>query len=125
MSAYLDTHVALWLYAGETARISRRAATVMNAETLLASPIVLLELQYLREIGRIAATPHAVVAELKRRMGLAVQSRPLEAVAEQALELDWTRDAFDRLIVAQAALDGAPLVTADRTIRKYYPKAVW
>jgi len=125
MSAYLDTHVALWLYAGETARISRRAAAVMNAETLLASPIVLLELQYLREIGRLAAAPHAVVAELKRRMGLAVQSRPLEAVAEQALELDWTRDAFDRLIVAQAALDGAPLVTADRTIRKHYPKAVW
>jgi hypothetical protein len=27
--------------------------------------------------------------------------------------------------VAQAALDGAALVTTDRTIRKHYPKAVW
>jgi PIN domain nuclease of toxin-antitoxin system len=125
MSAYLDTHVALWLYAGETGRISKRAATLINRESMLASPIVLLELEYLREVGRLAATPQAVVAELKRRVGLAIQNRPLEAVAEQALDLGWTRDVFDRLIVAQAALDGAPLVTIDRTIRKHYPKAVW
>ena len=46
MSAYLDTHVTLWLYAGETARISKRAANLINGEALLASPIVLLELQY-------------------------------------------------------------------------------
>jgi PIN domain nuclease of toxin-antitoxin system len=125
MSAYLDTHVTLWLYAGETTRISKRAAALINREALLASPIVLLELQYLREIGRLAATPHAVVAELKRRMGLAVQNRPLDAIVEQAQDLDWTRDVFDRLIVAQAALDGAALVTTDRAIRKHYPKAVW
>ena len=125
MSAYLDTHVALWLYAGETGRISKRAATLINRESMLASPIVLLELEYLREVGRVAATPQAVIAELKRRVGLAIPNRSLEAVAEQALDLNWTRDVFDRLIVAQAALDGAALVTTDRTIRKHYPKAVW
>jgi PIN domain nuclease of toxin-antitoxin system len=125
MSAHLDTNVALWLYAGETGRISKRAATVINRESVLASPIVLLELEYLREVGRLAATPQAIVAELKRRVGLAIQNRSFEAVAEQALDLDWTRDVFDRLIVAQAALDGAALVTTDRTIRKHYPKAVW
>ena len=125
MSAYLDTHVTLWLYAGETARISKRAADLINAEALLASPIVLLELQYLREIGRLSATPHAVVSELKRRVGLEIQNRPLEAIVEQAQDLDWTRDVFDRLIVAQAALDAAALVTTDRTIRKHYPQAVW
>jgi PIN domain nuclease of toxin-antitoxin system len=125
MSAYLDTHVTLWLYAGETARISKRAADLINGEALLASPIVLLELQYLREIGRLTATPHAVVAELKRRVGLEIQNRPLEAIVEQAQDLDWTRDVFDRLIVAQAALDAAVLVTTDQTIRTHYPKAVW
>jgi PIN domain nuclease of toxin-antitoxin system len=125
MSAYLDTHVTLWLYVGETARISKRAAALINREALLASPGVLLELQYLREIGRLAATPHAVIAELKRRIGLAIQNRPLEAIVEQAQDLEWTRDVFDRLIVAQATLDGAALVTTDRTIRKHYPRAVW
>jgi len=125
MSAHLDTHIAVWLYAGETERISKRAALVINTEPLVASPIVMLELQYLHEIGRLTVAPRAVVAELKRRIGLAIQSRSLEAVAEQAMDLDWTRDLFDRLIVAQAALDAAPLVTFDRNIRKHYPKAVW
>ena len=125
MSAYLDTHVTLWLYAGETARISKRAADLINGEALLASPIVLLELQYLREIGRLAATPRAVVAELKRRVGPEIQNRPVDAIVEQAQDIHWTRDVFDRLIVAQAALDAAALVTTDRTIRKHYPKAVW
>ena len=125
MSAYLDTHVTLWLYAGETARISKRAADVINGEALLASPIVLLEMHYLREIGRLTATPRAIAAELKRRVGLEIQNRPLEELVEQAQDLDWTRDVFGRLIVAQAALDAAALVTADRTIRTHYLKAVW
>ena len=125
MSAYLDTHVALWLYAGETARISARAAALINSEALAVSPVVLLELGYLREIGRITATPGAIAGDLKRRIGLEVRGKALELLIEQALELDWTRDVFDRLIVAQAALDGATLVTTDRTIRKHYAKAVW
>lgn len=125
MSAYLDTHVAVWLYAGETERISRPAAAVINTEALLASPMILLELQYLSEIGRLAATPHAVVADLKRQIGLSIMNRPLEEIAEEALTLSWTRDVFDRMIVAQAALDGAALISTDRLIRKHYPKAVW
>jgi len=36
---------------------------VINRESMLASPIVLLELEYLREVGRLAATPQAIVAE--------------------------------------------------------------
>ena len=46
-------------------------------------------------------------------------------VTEHCLDLSWTRDAFDRLIVAQAALDRAKLITRDRLILKHYPKAVW
>ncbi len=38
----------------------------------------------------------------------------------------WAREPFDRLIVAQAKVNGfAPLITADATIRKQYPRAVW
>ena len=66
MSAHLDTHIAVWLYAGETDRISKRAALVINAEPLVASSIVVLELQYLHEIGRLTVAPRAIVAELNR-----------------------------------------------------------
>lgn len=125
MSVYLDTHVAVWLYSGQTERLSKRAANLINRERVGVSPVVLLELQYLREIGRINAAPHAMIADLKQRLGLAVEDRSLESVTERALGLTWTRDVFDRLIVAQAALDNAELVTSDRLIRNHYPKAVW
>ena len=125
MSVYLDTHIALWLYSGQTERISERAAALINQQQVGVSPVVLLELQYLREIGRVAAAPRAILGDLKRRLGLAVEDRSMETVTERALDLSWTRDAFDRLIVAQAALDGTELVTTDRLILKHYPRAVW
>ena len=125
MSAYLDTHVVLWLYAGETQRLSKRAADTVNRESLAISPLVLLEMQYLREIGRITVAPNIVTTDLGRRLGLAVEDRPSAALVEQCMDLSWTRDVFDRLIVAQAALDNAWLITRDRLILKHYPKAVW
>lgn len=125
MSAYLDTHVALWLYAGETQRLSKRAADTVNRESLAISPLVLMELQYLREIGRITVTPKAVATDLGQRLGLTVEDRSTAALIHHCMDFSWTRDAFDRLIVAQAALDDAWLITRDRLILKHYPKAVW
>ena len=125
MSVYLDTHITLWLYSGQTERLSKRATNLLNREQVGVSPVVLLELQYLREIARITAAPLAIIMDLKQRLGLAVEDRSMETVMKRALELAWTRDVFDRLIVAQAALDNAELITADRIIRKHYSKTVW
>ena len=125
MSVYLDTHVTVWLYSGQTERLSKRAANLINRERVGVSPVVLLELQYLREIGRVTAAPQTIIMDLKQRLGLAIEDRSLETVMERALGIAWTRDVFDRLIVAQATLDDAELVTSDRLIRKHYPKAVW
>lgn len=125
MTAYLDTHVALWLFAGDTDRLSTRAAGAINRESLAICPIVLLEIQYLYEIGRITTRPGAIAADLKRRMGLEVEDRSMAQVMEHCLDLSWMRDAFDRLIVAHAALDRAVLITRDRLILEHYPKALW
>lgn len=42
-----------------------------------------------------------------------------------ALKESWTRDPFDRLIVANAKAAGAPLITKDERIRKHYRRAIW
>jgi len=42
-----------------------------------------------------------------------------------ASEFAWTRDSFDRLIVAHAALDNDLLLTKDQTMRDNYPLARW
>jgi PIN domain nuclease of toxin-antitoxin system len=44
--------------------------------------------------------------------------------ASIALDEKWTRDPFDRLIVANAK-GFAWLISADEAIRKHYPRAVW
>ena len=37
----------------------------------------------------------------------------------------WTRDPFDRIIVAQAALRRTSLITKDAVIRADYNRALW
>jgi PIN domain nuclease of toxin-antitoxin system len=59
-------------------------------------------------------------------VGLArLSDEPFGAVAAGAIEQRWTRDPFDRLIVAQAELAGAELVTKDQSIRTHYRGARW
>ena len=41
------------------------------------------------------------------------------------MPLSWTRDPFDRLLVATALLHQAPLVTCDTRIQENFPGAVW
>lgn len=122
---YLDTHVVAWLFADTQDRLSKRAAALIAKEGLYISPIVILELQYLYETGRTAENGERVVQDLARRVGLQVCDRPFAAVVGVAVRHTWTRDPFDRIIVAQAELQRNRLLTKDQTIRKHYRHAVW
>ena len=53
MSIYLDSHVVVWLSAGQVNKLSAIAKTQIDENDLLISPMVLLELKFLHEIGRI------------------------------------------------------------------------
>lgn len=123
---YLDTHILVWLYQDGAARLTPQGVrAIETAEQLLISPIVELELTYLHEISRINCPAAAILDSLRRDLGLATCPHPFAAVVGAALTLDWTRDPFDRLIVAHAAHRSAPLLTADQHIAKHYPAAVW
>lgn len=126
MPLYLDTHVLAWLYQDGAARLTARGAEAIEAaDRLLYSPIVELELAYLQEIGRIARAPAAILDSLRRDLGLESCKLPFASVVGVALDLAWTRDPFDRLIVAQAAHGQAALLTADRSILDHYQQAFW
>ncbi len=122
---YLDTHAMAWLYAGQAERLPTTARKAVNENRVLISPMVLVELQYLIEIGRFTDPVEQVVEILGRDLGLKVCDLPFPQVARRALDLSWTRDPFDRLIVSQASLREAPLVTKDREIHQHYPGAMW
>ena len=87
--------------------------------------ITALELQYLRQTGRLTADAAAMVDSLAESIGLRVDDEAFLRVVREGLGPSWPRDPFDRLIVAQAALRAAVLLTKDRTIRRHYPRAVW
>jgi PIN domain nuclease of toxin-antitoxin system len=122
---YLDTHVVGWMFAGRIDLIPAEVQTLLDERELLISPAVELELQYLYEIQRTAEQGKVVVEALAREVGLKVCDLPFPKVVEVALEQSWTRDPFDRLIVSQAILRGAPLITKDELIRQKYEQAVW
>jgi PIN domain nuclease of toxin-antitoxin system len=126
VSVYLDTHVAVWLHDGLVERSSAAARREIEANDLLISPMVLLELQYLRERKRIRAEARELFAYLNATFGIGLCTFPFSAVALEALSTSWTADPFDRIIVAQAmANHGATLISADAQIRRNYDRAVW
>lgn len=123
---YLDTHVVAWLYAYGGKGVPEKVSQRIEAEfDLRISPMVRLELQYLYEIGRTHAPPMPVLDALHTMIGLKICPASFPAIVLGAERQHWTRDPFDRIIVAQAAMNEATLVTKDGTIRRHYPRAVW
>ncbi len=122
---YLDTHAVVWLYAGELSLFPQKVLHLIEKADIKISPVIQLELQYLLEIERIKVKPEKIIASLRDSIGLKICGLEFNKVILEAIKQDWTRDPFDRLIVAQANLVGAPLVTKDQSILKQYKKAVW
>jgi len=113
------------LYAGLVEKISQAVKDLINDNEVYISPIVRLELQYLYEIQRVAEDANTIVADLSNRIGLKVCERDFNAIVSQALTFSWTRDSFDRMIVANAGLKGDILISKDQNILGNYPQARW
>ena len=125
-TVYLDTHVVVWLFAGEVHKLSPRAIERIETGDLLISPMVLLELEYLREIGRITYPHETIIGSLSKSIDLNVCDLLFVDVTREAIRHTWTRDPFDRMIVAQAALQKSSiLLSRDRNIRQHYLRAEW
>lgn len=122
---YADTHVVAWLYAGRVDLVPPRARALIEDHALLVSPMVALELEYLFETGRTATPARVVLQALGQDIGLRLCDLPFADVTEAAIRQSWTRDPFDRVIVAQAAVRRSPLITRDTNIRTHYGRALW
>jgi len=122
---YLDTHIAIWLYAGLTDKFTQKTRNIIDENDLFISQIVRLELQYLYEIGRITDSPGQIIKRLAGLINLKVSKHNFEEIIIEAIKISWTRDVFDRIIVAETKTQDCHLVTADEKIIKHYKKAVW
>jgi PIN domain nuclease of toxin-antitoxin system len=122
---HLDTHVVVWLYAGEIDRLPKPVRASMEANGLCISPAVVLELRYLREVGKITADAPMMLQTLSASIGLTVADTSFIEVVMAALPEACTRDPFDRLIVANAKVEQARLLSKDESIRRHYADAFW
>ncbi len=113
---HLDTHAVIWLAAGELLRFSPFVPPLLQQASPVISPIVLLELDYLHEVGKLKVPGRDIVNDLAGKIGLALDAGSFTAIVQAAADLTWTRDPFDRLIAATARAAGAPLLTKDATI---------
>lgn len=123
--SFLDTHLVVWLYAGEIDRLSQKVKKCLEEAALLISPMVLLEIDFLHEIKRISVKSRTILQKLAEDMGLQVGGEAFSEIVGVAGNLTWTRDPFDRLIVAQAQVRGVPLLTKDRTLHRHYHQCIW
>lgn len=122
---HLDTHIVCWLYEGRTDLLTPAALSAIEAGLLQVSPMVQLELTYLHEIGRINRGGSSVLDALEKDIGLSVADISFAQVTKAAELLIWTRDPFDRMIVAHCMMANAELVSKDQLIRKHFSKVVW
>ena len=121
----LDTHAVVWIIGGQTEKIGQEARALIAQAELILSPAVTLELQFLYEVGRVNAPASDAVRTLQLALNVRVATDTFDSVVSAALAETWTRDPFDRLIVAHARMLGAPLLSRDRRIADAYSNTRW
>jgi len=118
----LDTQVWLWMLAAPE-RLSEpsRALVVSTDNELLLSAASAWEIAIKYALGklRLPETPGDLIPRLMTRTGIT----PLPVQHRHALHVATLpprhRDPFDRLLVAQAQLEGLPILTADKNLALY------
>jgi PIN domain nuclease of toxin-antitoxin system len=123
----LDTHVLAWWFADDR-RLggSARAFIAHPATQVMVSAASAWEMAIKHEAGR---WPEAV-RMLDRWEALLAEARfealPISAAhGRRAAALAWShRDPFDRMLAAQAQLEGAQIVTSDPALLAFLPDGV-
>ncbi|MDX2022927.1 MAG: PIN domain-containing protein [Deltaproteobacteria bacterium] len=115
----MDTNALIWLLAGH----KRASKLPKNEKRFYVSPVSLLELTFLNELGRIRFSRGTL--DIQNHPRLAVDDPSSVELFAQAQNVAWTRDPFDRLITAHAALRRWKLATGDaHMLTQLDPKAV-
>lgn len=119
----VDTHVVAWM-AFEPSRISKNARAAIdearqNGGGLAISGITLWELSTHAGRGRIRldVSVESFISEVETRFTvLPITGRA--CVRALGLPIAYPKDPADRIIAATALVEGLPLLTADREIRR-------
>lgn len=121
MKLLLDTHLLIWA-ANEPEKLSSKAVTLLTnpAHELFFSAVSMWEIAIKNGLGR---ADFRVNARLLKRGLLDNDYSELPLTSAHAVFVEnlplLHRDPFDRILIAQATVEGFTLLTADATVAKY------
>ncbi len=118
----LDTHFLIWLVLGSS-RL-KEFPWLDKYRPWSVSPISLLEVQYLAEVGRIEIENPEFTETLLNDPRFLVDEIPLLSLIRHAMPIEWTRDPFDRLLAAHSAARRTPFCTVDQTVLENHSPVV-
>jgi PIN domain nuclease of toxin-antitoxin system len=114
----LDTQFLLWLTT--RTRQARKYKWVDRYMPWGVSPISLLEIDFLFEIGDTGFSGSRFAELLSEDERFVIDDISLTSVIAHAHDLGWTRDPFDRLLVAHSSARRVPFCTTDGTILEHH-----
>jgi PIN domain nuclease of toxin-antitoxin system len=119
----LDTHVVLWWLAGDSVSEEAERQLADPTNRVLLSAAVVWEVAIKRSLGKLAAP--ADLVPVLTEAGAAATPITLEHAAAVEHLPPHHRDPFDRLLIAQAKVERAAIVSADPVLRAYDVPVVW
>ncbi len=128
MKVLLDTHALLWWLADDR-RLSRRARKIIAdpGSTVLVSGASGWEMATKLRLGKLSDPDRAVprLPAILLERGFVELPVTVAHGVEAGLLPVHHRDPFDRMLVAQSRLEGAPLVTNDPAFEDSGIRIVW
>jgi PIN domain nuclease of toxin-antitoxin system len=125
----LDTHAFIW-FCSSPERLSERARSTIVSGTnqILLSVVTAWEIAIKYRLGRVPELPAPPESFIPGRMEQH-SLEPLLIVMEHAFRVAHLppvhRDPFDRLLIAQAQIEGLPVVTSDPNFARYDVEVIW
>ena len=118
MNLLLDTHVLLWWLNDEPKLSKKSKAAIAEGKNLVfVSAVVVWEIRIKEALGKL---------EIPRNFRSVLESQPFEMLdmtvehAHAVKDLPvHHRDPFDRMLIAQAKVEGFTLLTHDARLKKY------
>ncbi|ESY66534.1 MULTISPECIES: type II toxin-antitoxin system VapC family toxin [Mesorhizobium] len=113
----VDTHILLWVLNADSRLSDHHRDIFLAGREVIISAVSVAEIAIKKSIGKVTLTGDVV--EILRSNGIPILGiNELHAARLEHLPLHH-RDPFDRLLVAQAQIEGLTLVTADRQFSSY------
>ena len=128
MKLLLDTHTFLW-WITDDQKLSGRAREIISdgSNELFLSAATGWEIAIKVQIGRLKLPEEPIRFILEQMRINAIQSLPIQM--NHALHISTLpqhhRDPFDRLLIAQAQLEGLPGLSSDHQLANYQVEVIW